>query len=334
MRDILISESIYGSSVDALSTRFDVVRLPELWKDPAALTAHIKDFRALIVRNQTPVTSTLLAAAQNLKVVGRAGVGLDNIDVEYASKSGILVTYTPDQNAISAAELSIGLMLSLVRSIPSANHDTKDGHWSRQQFVGMELYGKTLGIVGAGKIGYLTAKRAQAFGMNILAYDPFLSQDNIYLSELHAELVELDELLTRADIVSCHLPATPQTIGLMGSDRFKKMKPTAYFINTSRGEVVCEADILQALKAKKIAGAALDVRAMEPPRPGELETLPNVLLTPHIAAFTREAQERVTKTICEDVARVLEGKTPQNAVNGHLAFAIPSNSKELEKNKS
>ncbi len=318
MRDILIPESIRGVAVDALSSRFDVVRLPELWKDPTALIAHIQSVRAIIVRNQTPVTSTLLAAAQELKVVGRAGVGLDNIDVDYASKAGILVTSTPDQNAISVAEISIGMMLALARSILNANYDTKDGRWSRQKFVGIELYGKTLGIVGAGKIGYLTAKRAQAFGMKILAYDPFLSQDNIYLSELNAELVELDELLTRADIVSCHLPATSRTIGLLGADHFKKMKPTAYFINTARGEVVREAELLQALKAKTIAGAALDVRATEPPEAGELELLPNVVLTPHIAAFTHEAQERVTKAVCEDVARVLEGKPAQNAVNGHL----------------
>ena len=318
MRDILIPESIRGAAVDALSSRFDVLCLPELWKDPASLAAHIKDFRAIIVRNQTQVSSSLLSLAPNLKVVGRAGVGLDNVDVEYASKAGILVTYTPDQNAISVAELAIGLMLALARSIPKANEDTRNGHWSRQQFVGMELYGKTLGIIGAGKIGYLTARRAQAFGMKIVAYDPFLSQDNIYLSELNAELVEIDALLARADIVSCHLPSTPQTIGLLDADRFKKMKPTAYFINTARGEVVCEADLLQALKAKTIAGAALDVRATEPPKPGELELLPNVVLMPHVAAFTYEAQERVTKAICEDVARVLEGKPPLNAVNGKL----------------
>ncbi|MHB1674344.1 MAG: hydroxyacid dehydrogenase [Acidobacteriaceae bacterium] len=322
MRDILIPESIRGAAVDALICRFDVLCLPELWKDSAALAAHIKDFRAMIVRNQTHVSSSLLSLAPNLKVVGRAGVGLDNVDVEYASKVGILVTYTPDQNAISVAEISIGLMLSLARSIPAATHDTKAGRWSRQQFVGIELYGKTLGIVGAGKIGYLTAKRAQAFGMKILAYDPFLSQDNIYLSELNAELVELDELLTRADIVSCHLPATSRTIGLLGADHFKKMKPTAYFINTARGEVVREAELLQALKTKTIAGAALDVRATEPPETGELELLPNVVLTPHIAAFTHEAQERVTKAVCEDVARVLEGKSAQNAVNGHLVLGL------------
>ena len=319
MRDILISENIRGAAVDALSTRFDVSCLPDLWKDPNALATQIAEFRALIVRNQTRVTSALLAAAPNLKVIGRAGVGLDNVDVDYATKAGILITYTPDQNAISVAEIAIGQMLSLARSIPNANYDTKGGNWNRLQFSGIELYGKTLGIIGAGKIGYLTARRAQAFGMIILAYDPFLTQDNVYLSELNAELVELDELLARADIVSCHLPATPQTIGLMDGTRFRKMKPTAYFINTARGEVVREADLLAALKAKQIAGAALDVRAKEPPEPGELELLPNVILTPHIAAFTREAQQRVTKAICEDVARVLDGKPAQNIVNGHLS---------------
>ncbi len=317
MSDILITESIQGTAVDALSARFDVVSLPGLWKDPAALVAHIKDFRALIVRNQTPVNSVLLSAAPALEVIGRAGVGVDNIDVEYASKAGILVTYTPDQNAISVAEIAIGMMLSLARSIPSASYDTRKGHWERQRFVGTELYGKTLGIIGAGKIGYLTAKRAQAFGMRIAAYDPFLTQDNILLGELNADLLQLDELLLRADVVSCHLPATPQSVGLLNAARFKKMKPTAYFINTARGEVVCEADLIEALKSGTIAGAALDVRATEPPEKGELELLPNVILTPHIAAFTREAQERVTRAVCEDVARVLEGKPAQNAVNGN-----------------
>ncbi len=317
MPDILITEDLRGAAVDALRAKFEVVMLPELWKDPVALRANIKDFRAIIVRNQTQVNAQLLAAAKSLKVIGRAGVGLDNVDVNTASKAGILVTSTPDQNAISVAEIAIGLMVSLARSIPAADRDTKSGNWKRQQFMGTELYGKILGVVGAGKIGYLTAKRAQAFGMKVLAYDPFLSQDNVYLSELNAELVDLDELLARADVVSCHLPSTPETIGLLDARRFQKMKPTAYFINTARGEVVREADLLEALKTGKIAGAALDVRGKEPPQIGELEQLPNVILTPHIAAFTREAQDRVTKAICEDVARVLEGKPAQNAVNGH-----------------
>ena len=177
-----------------------------------------------------------------------------------------------------------------------------NGNWRRQQFVGTELYGKTIGIVGAGKIGYLTARRAQSFGMKVLAYDPFISRDNILLSELNADLVSLDALLARADVVSCHLPATRDTAGLFNAERFAKMKSTATFINTSRGEVVVEKDLLDALTSGSIAGAALDVRAKEPPQPGGLERLPNLILTPHVAAFTHEAQARVTNAICEDVA--------------------------------
>jgi len=315
MPDILISENIRGAAVDALSSRFDVAALPDLWKDPEELKRCVAKARALIVRNQTQVTADVLAAGKKLVVVGRAGVGLDNVDVVAASKAGVVIACTPDQNAISVAELAIGLMLSLARSIPAANADTKEGNWNRQRFFGTELYGKTFGIVGAGKIGFLTARRAQAFGMKILAYDPFLSPDNVLLADLNAKLVDLDFLLANSDVVSCHLPSTPSTHGIFNAQRFGTMKPTATFINTSRGEVVNEADLFQALKSKTIAGAALDVRAKEPPQAGELETLENLILTPHVAAFTKEAQDRVTKTICEDVARVLDGKPAQNAVN-------------------
>lgn len=315
MSNILISENISGAAVDALSSQFEVTSLPELWRDPAELSKRIGDFRALIVRNQTQVTASLLGNAKRLIVVGRAGVGLDNVDVAAATEAGILVTSTPDQNAISVAELAMGLMLSLARKIPAANQDTKSGHWNRQKFVGTELYGKTIGIIGAGKIGYLTARRAQSFGMKVLAYDPFISRDSILLSELNAELVSLENLLARADVVSCHLPATPLTLGLLNAACFRAMKSTATFINTSRGEVVVEGDLLDALKSGTIAGAAIDVRATEPPQASELEPLPNLILTPHIAAFTQEAQERVTTAICEDIARVLGGKPAQNAIN-------------------
>ena len=314
MRDILISESIRGAAVDALCARFDVLSAPDLWKDPASLKAQIGEFRALMVRNQTPVTAEVLAAGQQLLVIGRAGVGLDNVDVKAARDAGIVVAWTPDQNAISVAELALGMMISLARFIPAADGDTKGGNWNRNRFVGSELYGKTLGIVGAGKIGYLTAKRAQAFGMKIVAYDPYLSRDNILLSELQAELTEIDELLERADIVSCHLPSPPATTGFFDAKRFARMKPSAFFINTSRGTVVREPDLIEALESGRIAGAALDVRAKEPPQTGKLEAMPNVILTPHVAAFTREAQERVTNAICHDIARVLDGKPAQNAV--------------------
>jgi D-3-phosphoglycerate dehydrogenase len=315
MPDILITEKIQGAAVDAMSSRFEVVALPELWKKPDELLQRVSEFRALIIRNQTEVNAALLQAAKKLRVIGRAGVGLNNVDVAAATRAGVLVTSTPDQNAISVAELSIGLILSLVRMIPAADADTKQGNWNRMRFLGTEVYGKTIGIIGAGKIGYLTARRAQAFGMKVLAYDPFVSRDSILLSELSAELVSLEDLLARSDVVSCHLPATKQTAGLLNAGCFARMKPTAIFINTSRGEVVVEGDLLAALKSGAIAGAGLDVRGIEPPQRGELEELPNLILTPHVAAFTHEAQDRVTSAICEDVCRVLEGKPAMNAVN-------------------
>lgn len=318
MPDILIAENIRGAAVDALRTRFEVSLQPELWKSAAQLTREIRNCRALIVRNQSPVTAELLASATELLVVGRAGVGLDNIDVKAAERAGIVIASTPDQNAISAAELTMGMILALARMIPAADHDTRQGNWSRQKFVGIELYGKTLGIVGAGKIGFLTARRAVAFGMKILAYDPYLSPDNVLLSDLRAELVSLDELLSNSDVVSCHLPSTPETKGLMNSAHLGKLKPGALFVNTSRGTVVVEADLAAALKSGALGGAALDVRAKEPPILSELEVLPNVILTPHIAAFTREAQDRVTRAVCEDVARVLDGKPAINAVGSAL----------------
>jgi D-3-phosphoglycerate dehydrogenase len=322
MIDILISENISGAFVDALSTRFQVSRQPKLWEDQAALLKAVETARVLLVRNNTQVTSEVLRAGKNLIAVGRAGVGLDNIDMESASELGIVVTFTPDQNSISAAELTMGLMLALTRGIPRATADTSAGGWNRQQFVGTELYGKTLGIIGAGKIGFLVGARARAFGMNILAYDPFVSADNVMLTELRAELVELDDLLSRSDVVSCHVPGSPKTDGLINRERLSKMKPTAYFVNTARGQVVVEEDLIDALKAGKIAGAALDVRAPEPPKDSPLNRMPNVILTPHIAAFTKEAQNRVTRAVCGDIARLLDGKPATNAAT---RFRAPRN---------
>jgi D-3-phosphoglycerate dehydrogenase len=233
---------------------------------------------------------------------------------------GVVVTCTPDQNSISVAELVIGLMISLARKIPAATQDTSAGHWNRQQFTGTELYGKTFGIIGAGKIGFLAAMRARALGMHILAYDPFVSEDNVLVREGQAELVDLDVLLSRADVVSCHVPGSPKTDGLINKERFAHMKPTAFFINTARGQVVNEPDLIAALKAGKIAGAALDVRVAEPPKSSELDKMPNVILTPHIAAFTHEAQGRVTRVVCEDIGRLLDGQPARNVAT---RFSVP-----------
>lgn len=325
MADILISENIRGNAVDSLAKRFNVVTMPELWRDPTALAREVARVRALIIRNQTQITQELLRDARNLIVLGRAGVGLDNVDLNACEKAGVVVTSTPEQSTISVAELTMGLMISLARQIPSANTDTKQGNWDRQRFSGIELHGKAFGIIGAGRIGLATARRAHAFGMRILAHDPFVSRDNVFLAELNAEVVGFEELLECSDVISCHLPATPDTAHLLDAKAFARMKPTAFFINTSRGEVVDEAALTHALKSKGIAGAALDVRETEPPVMGELETLPNVLLMPHIAALTREAQARVTRAICDDVARVLDGQPPLNAVRMPQASRNGSN---------
>lgn len=321
MTDILISENITGASVDALSAQFKVSFQPNLWKDQAALTKEIAGARTIIVRNNTRVDADLLKAAKNLLAVGRAGVGLDNIDMKAAGELGIVVTFTPDQNSISAAELAMSFIMALARNIPAASVDTCAGNWNRNRFMnGVELHGKTLGIIGAGKIGFLTASRARAFGMNIVAYDPFLSEDHVFLRELCARQVSLDDLLAESDFISCHVPASPATDGMLDATHLRKMKKTAFLVNTSRGRLIVEEDLVEVLKEGAIAGAALDVRRTEPPQPGELEKLPNVILTPHIGAFTVEAQERVTRTVCADVARLLEGRP---ALNTATAFKSP-----------
>jgi D-3-phosphoglycerate dehydrogenase len=321
MIDILISENIAGAPVDALRSKFKVAFEPDLWKNRKALTEAISGARAIIVRNNTDVDAALLRAATNLIAVGRAGVGLDNIDMKAATELGIVVAFTPDQNSISAAELALAFMMALARNIPAASADTCAGNWNRNRFMGgTELYGKTLGIIGAGKIGFLTASRARAFGMNILAYDPFLSEDHVFLRQLCADQVELDELLSRSDFVSCHVPASPATDGMLDAARLRRMKKTAFLVNTSRGRLIVEEDLIEALKTGVIAGAALDVRRTEPPQPGELEKLPNVILTPHIGAFTVEAQERVTRTVCADIERLLAG---QPALNPATPFRLP-----------
>ena len=315
MRDVLVTENIVGSEMDSLKGRFDVAFEPELWRTPERLQERIVDFRAIIVRNQTRVTSELIASAPHLQVIGRAGAGLDNIDLDAATSAGIVVVYTPEQNALSVAELTMGMMLALARKIVLADQTTKAGEWKRRESTGIELYGKTLGLVGLGRIGYRVGGRARAFGMDIVAYDLYANPDAIAISESFARMMDLDSLLGLADFVSCHVPLTSETAGLFDYNRFCKMKPTAYFINTSRGEVVDEEALAQALTEKRIAGAGLDVRQKEPPEKGPLSEMDNVILTPHIGAFTKESQERVVSSVCRDVAAVLEGGEAKNYFN-------------------
>ena len=315
MPDILVSEAIFGSEIEILKQRFEVVWEPNLWRSPERLNALIPQFRALIVRSQTQVTSELIQAGTQLKVIGRAGVGLDNIDLAAAGAAGIAVVYTPDQNSNAVAELTLGLMLSLARRIPEANRYTRSGGWEREDFVGVELSGKSLGIIGFGRIGQRLAHKAKALGMEIVAYDPYIPSESSVVRELNATLLSLDELLSNADFISCHLPKTEETQHLLNYDRFCLMKATAFFLNTARGSVIDEAGLVRALQEKRLAGAALDVREEEPPSTiSPLAALENVILTPHIGAFTHEAQERVVTTVCQDVAAVLNGKQPRYPV--------------------
>ena len=313
--DVLVSEAVAGREMDALRSAFGVTYEPELFKSPERLREMLPSYRGLIVRNQTQVNAQLIAAGERLAVIGRAGVGLENVDAKAASEAGIVVAFAPEQNSISVAELALGLMLSLARMIPPADRSTKAGGWDRKRFTGTELYGKTLGVVGLGRIGFLTAMRARAFGMDVLVHDTQVNPDAFTVSETRARLVSLPELLSASDFVSCHVPETSDTIGIFNDERLGLMKPGAYFVNTSRGRVVDEVALARALRERRIAGAALDVRMTEPPAPGPFDDLDNVILTPHIAAFTAEGQDRVVTCVCRDVASVLRGEAARNFFN-------------------
>jgi len=315
--DILITEDLASPAIDALAGRLQLVREPGLWKDAAALRERIRDARAVMVRNQTQLTTEVLRAAPNLLAIGRVGVGLDNIDLKTASDLGIVVIAPLDANSVSVAELTIGLLLALARKIPAGDRSTKAGGWDRRAFTGTEVSGKTLAICGFGRIGRLVAARARAFHLDVLVYDPYLPSGAPMPTDSGIRLAaSLDEALAAADIVSVHLPLTPETKHLFNARRFATMKRGAFFINTSRGGVVDEAALFDTLKSGQLAGAALEVRETEPPpQPGPLAALDNVILLPHVGAFTVEAQARTFEAVCRDVERILAGKPAFNGVN-------------------
>ena len=314
MQKILVTEVIHGQALEHLKHEFSVTVDPNLWQKPAQLRQIIGNYDGLIIRNQTVVDQKLVSAADRLRVIGRHGVGLDNIDLRATKSAELIVTFAPEQNAVSVAELTLGLMLSLARKIPDANQATKNGNWERQRFEGSELFGKKLGIVGLGKIGFRVGIRARAFGMSILAHDTLMSPDSLNLTEIGADLVSLENLLAESDFVTCHLPLTPKTDKMFNYHTFSHMKKNAYFINLARGGLVDETDLTKALKEELIAGVALDVRAVEPPTAGELEKTDRAILTPHIAGLTKEARERVLTCICQDLALVLKGEPPRYPV--------------------
>lgn len=266
----------------------------------------IGDYDALIVRGRTKVTPEVFEAGKKLKVVGRAGVGVDNIDLSAAKQHQVIVVNSPNATTVAVAELTMGLMLSLVREIPRADPAMKDGKWLKKELEGAELYHKTLGIVGYGRIGQAVSKRALAFDMRIVAYDPIRPTEDV--CNTGCEPLTLDELLEQADFISIHTPLTNQTRGLIGADQFAKMKDGVFLIDAARGGVVDEAALLRALNAGKVAGAGLDVFATEPPGLNDLVCHPHVVATPHIGAQTKEAQERAANDIGTEILRALGGE--------------------------
>lgn len=279
-----------------------------------ALAQAVKNCEGLIVRSETKVTAELLASATSLRVIGRAGVGVDNIDVPAATIRGIVVMNAPDGNTITTAEHTIALLISLARSIPQANSSLKDGRWERKRFIGVELQGKTLGIVGLGRIGRVVASRARAMGMLIVAYDPFIAAEQA--RDLEIELVPLDEVYARADFLTVHTPLTAETRGLIDREVLAKMKKGARIINCARGGLVDEDALHEAINNGSIAGAALDVFVQEPPQPDHpLLKLDQVIVTPHLGASTTEAQEGVALTVAEQMRDFLLTGALRGAVN-------------------
>jgi D-3-phosphoglycerate dehydrogenase len=280
---------------------------------PEELKKIIGQYDALIIRSGTKATAEIIEAADKLKVIGRAGVGVDNVDVEAASKKGIVVMNTPGGNTVSTAEHTVSMLLALNRNIPQANASMKSGAWDRKKFTARELSGKCLGIIGLGRIGMEVARRAQSFGMKIVAYDPFLSQKKA--QQLEIELVELDDLFGKIDFLTVHTPLTAETKHMVGEKQFAKMKKGVRILNCARGGIVDEKALFKAIEEGKVAGAALDVFEAEPPKDNPLVKLDCVIATPHLGASTTEAQVNVAVEIAEQVADVLQGKGVRNALN-------------------
>jgi D-3-phosphoglycerate dehydrogenase/(S)-sulfolactate dehydrogenase len=311
--NVVISELIWTPALEPLRAHATVQYAEDLWRRPADLHVALADADALIVRNQTKVTADLLSAGPRLKVVGRLGVGLDNIDVAEARSRGVEVVFARSSNAIAVAEYVFAAMFAAARTLADATQDTRAGGWNRARFTGSELFGKTLGIVGLGDIGGRLARRAQAFGMHVIAADPQVGPNALVVAEFGVALVPLETLLAQADFVSLHVPLVPATRNLINAERLALMQPTAWLINTARGEVIDEAALAVALQAGHLAGAALDVRANEPPGAQDpLAALPNVILSPHIAGITQESNQRTATMVVADVLRVLRDERAQN----------------------
>lgn len=305
---VLVTEPLHQAGIDFLKNRFTVdIRMG---LSPAALIEHVGEYDALITRSGTPVTADLLAAGRDrLRVVGRAGIGVDNIDISAATRMGVAVVNAPNGNVRAAAEHTIGLIFALARNIPQADHLLREGVWGKNRFMGTEISGKTLGIIGLGKVGNQVAKRAKALEMEVVAYDPFVEQGP------DVPLVSLDDLLRHADIVTLHVPLTPITTNMIGARELDLMKETAFLINCARGKVVNEEALYESCRNGWIAGAALDVFESEPLTHSPLLDLPNVIVTPHLGGTTNEAMLASSLEVAEQVHALLQGGYPPHVIN-------------------
>jgi D-3-phosphoglycerate dehydrogenase len=308
---VLIAEELSPATVDALGPDFDVRNVDGT--DRPALLAALADASAVLVRSATKVDAEAIAAAPHLKVIARAGVGLDNVDIKSATTAGVMVVNAPTSNIISAAELTVGHIISLSRSIPAAHASLAAGTWKRSKYTGVEMYEKTVGIIGLGRIGALITARLQAFGMNVVAFDPYVTAARA--QQLGVTLLSLEELLAQSDFITIHMPKTPETTGMISTEQFAQMKSTAFIVNVARGGLIDEDALYAALKSHRIAGAGLDVFVNEPPLDSPLLSLENIVLTPHLGASTDEAQEKAGVSVARSVRLALGGELVPDAVN-------------------
>ena len=308
---VLIAEELSPATVEALGPDFEIRQADG--SDRTQLLSAIADVDAILVRSATKVDAEAIAAAPKLKVIARAGVGLDNVDIKAATQAGVMVVNAPTSNIISAAELTVGHIVSLARRIPAANASLKGGAWKRSAYTGVELFEKTAGIIGLGRIGALVAARLQGFGMDVVAYDPYVTSARA--QQMGVRLLDLDELLATSDFITIHMPKTPETVGMLGTEAFAKMKDSAYVVNVARGGLVDEAALYTALKEGTIAGAGIDVFVSEPSTDLPFFEFENVTVTPHLGASTDEAQEKAGVSVAKSVRLALNGELVPDAVN-------------------
>ena len=316
--NVIIAEAIAQQGIDALSATADVIDL--VGADRSDVLAAMGRASAIIVRSATKVDREMIEAAPDLTVIGRAGIGTDNIDLDAATERGVMVVNAPNANTISAAEHTMALILAQARRVAEADRSLREGRWDRAKYQGIELHGKTLGVLGLGKIGTLVAQRASAFGMRIVAYDPFVSADRA--RRLGVAMMALDDVLAEADIITVHLPRTPKTENLINADSIAQMKDGVRIINVARGGIVSETDLAEAVRSGKVGGAAVDVFQTEPTTDSPLFEVPEVTVTPHLGASTREAQGKAGIAVAEAVADALNGELVLSAVNLDLGPAV------------